>query len=191
MNPDLTCPLTYQLLQSSPGCSGPNMSFDMPASPEYLSSLARASLPELAIRGTLVDGKWIVDPLAVKSLFLGIPIDSSLTLSHLFFADAAIFVGKWDSLNMRTIVNVLKCFHLASGLKIKFHKSKLMGIGTRQEEVKAAATTMGCSIFTTHFVHLGVKAEGAMSRIKSWDDVVAKVSSRLSKWKLKTQSTGG
>ncbi|GJU16791.1 hypothetical protein Tco_1144757, partial [Tanacetum coccineum] len=34
------------LLRSSPGCSRPNMSFDMPASPEYLSSLARASLAE-------------------------------------------------------------------------------------------------------------------------------------------------
>ncbi|GJV00654.1 RNA-directed DNA polymerase, eukaryota [Tanacetum coccineum] len=124
-------------------------------------------------------------------LFSGIPIDSSLTLSHLFFADDAIFVGKWDSLNIRTIVNVLKCFHLASGLKINFHKSKLMGIGTRPEEVDAAATTMGCSIFTTPFVHLGVKVGGAMSRIKSWDDVVAKVSSRLSKWKLKTLSIGG
>ncbi|GJS74015.1 hypothetical protein Tco_0706856 [Tanacetum coccineum] len=63
-----------------------------------------------------------------------------------------------------------------------------MGIGTRLEEVDAIATTMGCSIFTTPFVHLGVKVGGAMSRIKSWDDVVAKVSSRLYKWKLKTLS---
>ncbi|GJY51999.1 hypothetical protein Tco_0442846 [Tanacetum coccineum] len=91
------------------------------------------------------------------SLFSGIPIDSSLTLSRLFFADDAIFVGKWDSLNIHTIVNVSKCFHLDSGLKINFHKSKLMRIGTRLEEVDAAATTMGCSIFTTPFVHLGVK----------------------------------
>nr|GEW30200.1 RNA-directed DNA polymerase, eukaryota [Tanacetum cinerariifolium] len=90
-------------------------------------------------------------------LFLGIPIDSSLTLSHFFFADNAIFIGKWDSLNIHTIVNVLKCFHMALGLKINFHKSKLMGISTRPEEVKAAATTMGCLIFTTPFVHLGVK----------------------------------
>ncbi|GJY47125.1 RNA-directed DNA polymerase, eukaryota [Tanacetum coccineum] len=119
-------------------------------------------------------------------LFLGILIDSSLTFAHLFFADDDIFVGKWDSLNIRTIVNVLKCFHLASGLKINFHKSKLVGIGTRPEEVDATATTMGCSIFTTPFVYLGVKVRGAMSRIKSWDDMVAKVSSRLSKWKLKT-----
>ncbi|GKE08686.1 hypothetical protein Tco_1412237, partial [Tanacetum coccineum] len=126
---------------------------------------------------------------AVKEFFAsGIPIDGSLTLSHLFFAGDAIFVGKWDSLNIHTIVNVLKCFHLALGLKINFHKRKLMGIGTRLEEVDATATTIGCSIFTTPFVHLEVKVGGVMSRIKYWDDVVAKVSSRLSKWKLKTLS---
>ncbi|GKC10968.1 RNA-directed DNA polymerase, eukaryota [Tanacetum coccineum] len=98
-------------------------------------------------------------------LFLGIPIDSSLTLSHLFFADDAIFVSKWDSLNIRTIVNILKCFHFASGLKINFHKSILMGIGTRLEEVDATAITLGCSISTTPFVHLGVKVRGLFSGI--------------------------
>ncbi|GJX47574.1 hypothetical protein Tco_0272764 [Tanacetum coccineum] len=45
----LTCPLTYQLLRSSHSCFGPNMSFDMPASSKYLSSLARASLAEIDI----------------------------------------------------------------------------------------------------------------------------------------------
>nr|GEX32437.1 RNA-directed DNA polymerase, eukaryota, reverse transcriptase zinc-binding domain protein [Tanacetum cinerariifolium] len=197
----------------------------------FFHGILNSKHSQLAIRGTLVDGEWIVDPLAVKSVFLkyfstqfsspvpphicftdqfinrlsleqqddlerilidnsilpkelvatrwvkvmpikinvfawrvcldklptrlnlslkglfsSIPIDSSLTLSHLFFADDAIFV----------------------------------------EEVDAVATTLGCSIFTTLFVHLGGKVGGAMSRIKSWDDVVAKVSSRLSKWKLKT-----
>ncbi|GJW69348.1 hypothetical protein Tco_0123772 [Tanacetum coccineum] len=120
-----------------------------------------------------------------KGLFSGIPIDSSLTLSYLFFVDDAIFVGKHDSLNIRTIANVLKCFHLASGLKINFYKSKVMGIDTRLEEFDAPATTMGYSIFTTSFVHLGVKVGGVMSRIQSWDDVVAKVSPSLSQWNLK------
>ncbi|GJS62208.1 RNA-directed DNA polymerase, eukaryota [Tanacetum coccineum] len=105
------------------------------------------------------------------SLFSGIPIDSSLTLYHLFFADDAIFVRKWDSLNMHTIVNLLKCFHLASGLKINFHKSKLMGIGTRLEEVDAAATTMGCSIFTTLFVYLGVKVGFPLGVLKLLESI--------------------
>ncbi|GKE10362.1 hypothetical protein Tco_1413913, partial [Tanacetum coccineum] len=63
-----------------------------------------------------------------------------------------------------------------------------MVIGTRPEQVDVAAITMGCSIFTTPLVHLGVKVGGTMYRIKSWDDVVARVSFRLSKWKLETLS---
>ncbi|GJS85216.1 RNA-directed DNA polymerase, eukaryota [Tanacetum coccineum] len=113
----------------------------------------------------------VVKEFFASALFSGIPIDSSLTISHLLFVDDAIFVGKWDSLNILTIVNVLKCFHLASGLKTNFNKSKLIGLGTRLKEVDAATTTMGCSIFATHFVHLGVKVGGAMYRIKSWDDM--------------------
>ncbi|GKA75793.1 hypothetical protein Tco_0782171 [Tanacetum coccineum] len=119
--------------------------------------------------------------------FSGIPIDSSLTLSHLFFADYDIFIGKWESLNISTIVNVLKCFHLASGLKINFHKSKLMGIGTRPKEVDAAATTMGYSIFTTLFVHLGVKvgaiygedsalnSPSSLSKRSPWLDIIREI----------------
>nr|GEV88993.1 RNA-directed DNA polymerase, eukaryota [Tanacetum cinerariifolium] len=183
---------------------------------KFFQGIINSKRSQLAIRGILVDGEWIVDPLAVKNLernvsneeiksavwdcgtnkspghdgftfeffrrywkllehnilaavkeffalvtnacfFSGIPIDSSLTLSRLFFADDVISVGKWDSLNIPTIVNVLKCFHLASAQKINFHKNKLMGIGTRPEEVDAAATTIGCLIFTTPFVHVGVK----------------------------------
>ncbi|GJZ86898.1 RNA-directed DNA polymerase, eukaryota [Tanacetum coccineum] len=90
---------------------------DLPFNVSYsLSNESNSKRSQLAIRGTLVDGEWIVYPLAVKSSFSGIPIDNSLTLSHLFFADDAIFVGKWDSLNIHTIVNVLKCFHLASAI---------------------------------------------------------------------------
>nr|GEZ31607.1 RNA-directed DNA polymerase, eukaryota [Tanacetum cinerariifolium] len=59
-------------------------------------------------------------------LFKGICIDDSLSLSHLFFADDAIFIGKWEKSNFSTIVHMLKCFFLASGLKINIQKSKLM-----------------------------------------------------------------
>nr|GEY09445.1 RNA-directed DNA polymerase, eukaryota [Tanacetum cinerariifolium] len=41
--------------------------------------------------------------------------------------------------NLSTIVNVLKWFHLASGLKINLHKSKLMGIGIPNNGVALAA----------------------------------------------------
>nr|GEU93941.1 RNA-directed DNA polymerase, eukaryota [Tanacetum cinerariifolium] len=124
-------------------------------------------------------------------LFKGIRMDDSLTLSHLFYADDVVFVRKWDILNLSIIVNVLKWFFLASGLKINLHKSKLMGIGVPNGVVVSAARFIGCSTLYTPFSYFGVKVGGYMSRINSWEDVIAKLASRLSKWKLKTLSIGG
>ncbi|GJY82327.1 RNA-directed DNA polymerase, eukaryota [Tanacetum coccineum] len=124
-------------------------------------------------------------------LFSGISINNSLTISNLLYASDVVFVGKWDMSNIGTIVNVLKCFYLASGLKLNIHKSKIIRVGIRAEEVDLAAREVGCSTFSPLFTHPGVKVGGVMSRIKSWDEVLCKVSSRLSKWKLKTLSIGG
>ncbi|GJV31815.1 hypothetical protein Tco_1392215 [Tanacetum coccineum] len=96
-----------------------------------------------------------------------------------------------DKQNVTTIVNVLKCFFLASGLKINLHKSKLMGIGIPKTKVRSAAESIGCSTFVSPFNFLSVKVGGLMSRRSSWDDVIGKLSSRLSKWKLKALSIGG
>nr|GEV69514.1 RNA-directed DNA polymerase, eukaryota, reverse transcriptase zinc-binding domain protein [Tanacetum cinerariifolium] len=126
-----------------------------------------------------------------SGLFTGIPLDNSLTISHLFYADDAIFVGKWDSSSLKIILKVLKCFHMASGLKININKSKLMRYGVHSDEVETVARYIGCATFVAPFSHIGVKVGGRMERINSWDDVVSKVKSWLSKWKLKTISTGG
>ncbi|GKB46834.1 hypothetical protein Tco_0897587 [Tanacetum coccineum] len=46
ITPDLTCPLTHQLLRNSRGDSGPDLSFDKSASLKHLFGLARVSLVE-------------------------------------------------------------------------------------------------------------------------------------------------
>nr|GEY37459.1 RNA-directed DNA polymerase, eukaryota [Tanacetum cinerariifolium] len=61
-------------------------------------------------------------------LFLRIKLDSSMSVSHLFYAEDAIFMGQWNQSNIDTIVGVLKVFHSTSGLRINMKKSKLMGI---------------------------------------------------------------
>nr|GEV09018.1 RNA-directed DNA polymerase, eukaryota [Tanacetum cinerariifolium] len=76
----------------------------------------------------ILDGLFILNELLSWWLFKGILIDNSLTLSHLFYAEDAVFIGKWDKSNLVTIVNVLKCFFLVSDLKINIHKSKLMAM---------------------------------------------------------------
>nr|GEV25975.1 hypothetical protein [Tanacetum cinerariifolium] len=66
-----------------------------------------------------------------------------------------------------------------------------MRIGVSSNVVAAAASLILCSILTAPFNYLGVKVGSNISRITSWDDVISKVSSRLSKWKLNLLSIGG
>ena len=60
-----------------------------------------------------------------------------------------------------------------------------MGIGIPQVVVDSMARSIGCSILHMPFNYLGVKVGGIMSKVCSWDDVVAKLSSRLRNGSLK------
>ncbi|GJT02904.1 hypothetical protein Tco_0824073 [Tanacetum coccineum] len=123
-----------------------------------------------------------------EGLFKGVSVSSSLQLSHLFYTDDVIFLGQWSDSNITTIVHALECFHKASGLRMNLHKSKLMGIAVEDEKVSRAAMKMGCCTLKTSFSYLGIKVGGTMSRIKSWDEIVANLHSRLSKWKKKNEN---
>nr|GEW15411.1 RNA-directed DNA polymerase, eukaryota [Tanacetum cinerariifolium] len=102
-------------------------------------------------------------------IFKGIRLNSSLSLSHLFYADDALIIG----------------------LQINFHKSQLLGVGAARPEIKFAASSIGCTIMENQFRYLGVTVGGNMSRCKAWSDIVSKLRSLLSKWKTKTLSIGG
>ncbi|GJW88814.1 RNA-directed DNA polymerase, eukaryota [Tanacetum coccineum] len=66
------------------------------------------------------------DPL---SPFLFILIMESL---HLSFQNV-VNAGQWSDFNISIIINVLKCFFCASGLRINMHKSKLIGIAVEDD----------------------------------------------------------
>nr|GFA96477.1 RNA-directed DNA polymerase, eukaryota [Tanacetum cinerariifolium] len=123
-------------------------------------------------------------------MFTGIKLCSSLNLSHLFYADDAMFVGKWCDSNISTLVHVFECFHRASGLNINMSKSKILGIHVEASKVEQAASKLGCLILNTSFTYLGTKVGCSMSRLNDWDEVVKKVMFRLSKWKMKSLSIG-
>ncbi|GKB52675.1 RNA-directed DNA polymerase, eukaryota [Tanacetum coccineum] len=124
-------------------------------------------------------------------IFKGLKINNSTTVSHLFYADDAVFVGEWSDDNLSRIMHVLHCFSLSSGLKINVKKSHLLGVGIPNDSIAIAASTLGCSVMKTPFKYLGVMVGGNMSNIKVWDDIIRKLNSRLSKWKVKSLSIGG
>ncbi|GKG21956.1 hypothetical protein Tco_0384551, partial [Tanacetum coccineum] len=91
---------------------------------------------------------------------------NTLNLSHLFFADDALFIGD--------------CFHKVSGLKINYHKSKLFGVGVPFDEVSLLASITGCNALVSPFNYLGLPIDCNMALVKSWDPIFEKFSNRLS-----------
>ncbi|GJS57179.1 RNA-directed DNA polymerase, eukaryota [Tanacetum coccineum] len=126
-----------------------------------------------------------------EGMFTGIKLPNSVEISHMFFADDAVFIGKWCDKNIGTLTNVLECFRRASGLKFNMSKSKIMGVHVEQSTVSRAANSLGCLVLRAPFTYLGTKVGGNMHHIASWQEVVNKVKERLSKWKMKALSIGG
>ena len=86
---------------------------------------------------------------------------------------------------------MLECFFYASGMRINRSKIKLMGIAVEDEKVELAAAKFGCLILKPPYSYLGTKMGGLMSHTQSWNEVVDRVTSRLSKWKMSMLSIGG
>ncbi|GJX62582.1 RNA-directed DNA polymerase, eukaryota [Tanacetum coccineum] len=117
--------------------------------------------------------------------------DNPIPISHLFYADDAMFIGKWSYSNVNSLMMMLQWFFLASGLKVNVHKSCIYGVGVPLADIKELADTYGCLANNLPLTYLGVKVGANMNRIDSWKDVVQKVKNKLSSWKAKTLSVGG
>nr|GEZ75839.1 RNA-directed DNA polymerase, eukaryota [Tanacetum cinerariifolium] len=166
------------------------------------------------IRWTLANGEWISKPHSVKNEFFThfkkqfSPIQAPSIYFYFTFPTRLssyqvqdlertvtyeeVKMAVWDcGTNKSPGPDGFSFEFYPSGLKINLHKRKLMGIGVSSNVVAAAASLIGCSILTAPFNYLGVKVGSNMSRITSCDNVISKVSSRLSKWKLKFLSIGG
>nr|GEW94428.1 RNA-directed DNA polymerase, eukaryota [Tanacetum cinerariifolium] len=98
-----------------------------------------------------------------SGMFKGINFENSLHLSHLFYADDVVFIGQ----------------------------CKIMGIDVDSLIVDLAVSDIGCVTLKSPFSYLGVKIGGRMRCINSWEEIINKILSRLSRWKMKTLLIGG
>ncbi|GJR82532.1 RNA-directed DNA polymerase, eukaryota [Tanacetum coccineum] len=117
--------------------------------------------------------------------FKGIDIQGSTSISHLFYADDAVFIGEWSEANLVNLVRILKCFYLlAFGWVVGVEG----GVRCRRSSVYCSS---GCAVLQTPFKYLGISVGNQMSRKSAWENTIQKLHSRLSKWKVKTLSVGG
>ncbi|XP_071726527.1 uncharacterized mitochondrial protein AtMg01250-like [Rutidosis leptorrhynchoides] len=127
-----------------------------------------------------------------NDLFKGIEVGKDKVLiSHLQYADDTIFFGEWSRANAMNLMKLLKCFELASGLKVNLHKSCVYGVGCNGEELNLLAHHMGCQVGNFPFTYLGLPIGSKMSKLNDWNAVIDKFNNRLSGWKMRSMSFGG
>ncbi|GKA15468.1 RNA-directed DNA polymerase, eukaryota, reverse transcriptase zinc-binding domain protein [Tanacetum coccineum] len=117
--------------------------------------------------------------------------NSSINISHLFFADDVIITTGWNARDLENIIRVLNIFYLASGLKINIHKSNIYGIGVNEDEVYNMASNAGCILGNIPFIYLGLPIGSNMKSIACWKMLIDHFHSRLSTWKASLLSIGG
>nr|GEX93459.1 hypothetical protein [Tanacetum cinerariifolium] len=110
---------------------------------------------------------------------------------YLFYTDDAMFIGKWSSSNVNVLMMMLHWFFLVSGLKVNVHKSSLYSLGVHSLNIQSMYNSFGCFANNLLFTYLGVKVAANMASINSWNEVIQKVTNKLTKWKAKSLSVGG
>ncbi|XP_022023545.1 uncharacterized mitochondrial protein AtMg01250-like [Helianthus annuus] len=97
--------------------------------------------------------------------------NNGLRISHLFYADDALIIGKWSRTNIMNVVRILRCFFVCSRLKINIGKSNLYGARVTSLEVVEVAEAVGCLADSLPFKYLGLTVGANMNRICNWRPV--------------------
>ncbi|XP_022007783.1 uncharacterized protein LOC110907058 [Helianthus annuus] len=113
------------------------------------------------------------------------------SLSHLMYADDVIFLGKWSNENALNLRRILRCFYLASGLKINLCKCTMFGVGVNDDDVHRMADFMKCKKGSYPVKHLGLVVGANMNLVRNWKPVIDLFRNWLSLWKAKSLSYGG
>ena len=121
----------------------------------------------------------------VESIEVG---EKQVKVSMLQFADDTLFFCKASIQSVLTLKAILKCFELASGLKVNYSKSKVGGVGVNMNQTKIFASILNCDIMKAPFSYLGMMVGGNHKRCGFWEGMLNKLRMRLSAWKGKSLS---
>nr|GEZ00024.1 reverse transcriptase domain, zinc finger, CCHC-type [Tanacetum cinerariifolium] len=89
-----------------------------------------------------------------RNLFEGINVGSlEVDISHLQFA---LVIGKWSIENASNLCRILRCFNLASGLKVNVFKSKLFGVGVDSTETHNLGSILNVQPSTLPYSYPGL-----------------------------------
>jgi hypothetical protein len=89
-----------------------------------------------------------------------------MPISILQYADDTLCIGEATVENLWVIKSVLRGFEMASGLKVNFSKSCIMGVNVSNDFLNLASGFLNCRIGQVPFIYLGLPV-GANPRLAS------------------------
>ena len=126
------------------------------------------------------------------NLFQGFEIKrGGLVISHLQYADNTLCIGVPSVENLWTLKAMLRGFEMASGLKVNFHKSTLIGVNVSRDFMEGACRFLHCKEGSTPFTYLGLPVGANPKKLSTWEPMLSKLRNRLNSWGNKYVSLGG
>ncbi|KAK3197797.1 hypothetical protein Dsin_021212 [Dipteronia sinensis] len=124
----------------------------------------------------------------VKGVVLG---SEGVHVSTLQFADDTILFIQLKVKYIKNARHTLRCFELASGLKINFHKSCVVKVGKIRGVMTNWGELFGCPNVSFPIVYLGLPLGGSPSSKSFWMDLIQRVENRLAPRKKTFLNKGG
>ncbi|KEH16957.1 hypothetical protein MTR_0061s0090 [Medicago truncatula] len=116
---------------------------------------------------------------------------SSVSVTHLQFADDTLILGVKSWANVRAMRAVLVLFEAMSRLKVNFNKSMLVGVNVSDSWLNEAASILRCRVGKVLFVYLGLSIGGDPRRLIFWEPLLRSIKTRLSGFNSRFLSFGG
>jgi hypothetical protein len=113
------------------------------------------------------------------------------SISHLQYADDTLCIGEASVENLWTMKAILRGFELASGLKVNFWKSSLIGNNVGNTFMEMACNFLNCIRGGLPFKYLGRPVGANPRRMATWEPMVEKIRQKLNSWGNKHISLGG
>jgi hypothetical protein len=127
-----------------------------------------------------------------RNLFTGFKVGSTgMSVSHLQYADDTLFLGEATVANLWSIKAILRGFELASGLKVNFGKSKVMGVNVSNDFLGVAERFLHCSRASLTFTYLGLPVGANARKLSTWQPLIDTISKKLGTWNNRWISMGG
>jgi hypothetical protein len=93
--------------------------------------------------------------------------------------------------NLWALKAVLRGFELASGLKVNFWKSCLMGVNVSSQFLDLACNFLNCKRGAIPFIYLGLLVVANPRRCSTWEPLIDHLKKKLHSWGNRYVSLGG